>query len=85
MATDGKSQSQKSADFIEDRKRLALPEKGQWWTGLDSNQRTETRADLQSAAFNHSATCPVPYAVEICCPAALEAAQWRMEACLSMG
>lgn len=29
-----------------------------WWTGLDSNQRTETRADLQSAAFNHSATCP---------------------------
>ena len=31
---------------------------GGWWTGLDSNQRTETRADLQSAAFNHSATCP---------------------------
>ena len=29
-----------------------------WWTGLDSNQRTENRADLQSAAFNHSATCP---------------------------
>ncbi|WP_156420150.1 MULTISPECIES: hypothetical protein [unclassified Sphingopyxis] len=21
---------------------------GKWWTGLDSNQRTETRADLQS-------------------------------------
>ena len=31
---------------------------GLWWTGLDSNQRTLTRADLQSAAFNHSATCP---------------------------
>jgi hypothetical protein len=31
---------------------------GPWWTGLDSNQRTENRADLQSAAFNHSATCP---------------------------
>ena len=29
-----------------------------WWTGLDSNQRTLARADLQSAAFNHSATCP---------------------------
>ena len=31
---------------------------GKWWTGLDSNQRTLARADLQSAAFNHSATCP---------------------------
>ena len=31
---------------------------GWWWTGLDSNQRTLARADLQSAAFNHSATCP---------------------------
>ena len=31
---------------------------GGWWTGLDSNQRTLARADLQSAAFNHSATCP---------------------------
>jgi hypothetical protein len=30
-----------------------------WWTGLDSNQRTLSRADLQSAAFNHSATCPL--------------------------
>ena len=29
-----------------------------WWTGLDSNQRTLARADLQSAAFNHSATPP---------------------------
>ncbi len=33
--------------------------KGKWWTGLDSNQRTLARADLQSAAFNHSATCPL--------------------------
>ena len=32
----------------------ALP----WWRRLDSNQRTRKRADLQSAAFNHSATPP---------------------------
>jgi hypothetical protein len=30
----------------------------EWWRGLDSNQRTLARADLQSAAFNHSATSP---------------------------
>ena len=35
---------------------VALGEK--WWRGLDSNQRTLARADLQSAAFNHSATSP---------------------------
>ena len=29
-----------------------------WWRGLDSNQRTPKRADLQSAAFNRSATPP---------------------------
>ena len=29
-----------------------------WWTGKDSNLRTRERADLQSAAINHSATCP---------------------------
>src|SRR5688500_13868832 len=29
-----------------------------WWRGLDSNQRTLARADLQSAAFNHSAASP---------------------------
>ena len=29
-----------------------------WWMGLDSNQRTLARADLQSAAINHSATHP---------------------------
>jgi site-specific DNA recombinase len=33
-------------------------ERLEWWTELDSNQRTVTRADLQSAAFNHSAICP---------------------------
>ncbi len=31
---------------------------GKWWKGLDSNQRTLSRADLQSAAINHSATLP---------------------------
>ena len=36
-----------------------------WWTGLDSNQRTLTRADLQSAAFNHSATSPGVHAQTI--------------------
>ena len=35
-----------------------FPEKVEWWRGLDSNQRTLARADLQSAAFNHSATSP---------------------------
>jgi len=29
-----------------------------WWTGQDLNLRTLTRADLQSAAIDHSATCP---------------------------
>src|SRR5690606_406296 len=29
-----------------------------WWRGLDSNQRRRESADLQSAAFNHSATPP---------------------------
>ena len=35
------------------RRKLA-----RWWRGLDSNQRRRTSADLQSAAFNHSATPP---------------------------
>ncbi len=30
----------------------------EWWTGQDLNLRTLTRADLQSAAIDHSATCP---------------------------
>ena len=29
-----------------------------WWAGMDSNHRTRMRTDLQSAAFNHSATYP---------------------------
>lgn len=29
-----------------------------WWAGADSNRRTRTRTDLQSVAFNHSATYP---------------------------
>ena len=37
---------------------LRKPPFVQWWRGLDSNQRTLARADLQSAAFNHSATSP---------------------------
>ncbi len=28
------------------------------WAGKDSNLRTRTGPDLQSGAFNHSATCP---------------------------
>ena len=30
----------------------------QWWREKDSNLRTYTRADLQSAAFNRSAISP---------------------------
>jgi hypothetical protein len=37
---------------------LGLPLTYHWWRGLDSNQRTRKRADLQSAAINHSATSP---------------------------
>ena len=29
-----------------------------WWKGLDSNQRTQKRTDLQSVGFNHSPTYP---------------------------
>ena len=69
--------------------RVPLRE-GRWWTGLDSNQRTLARADLQSAAFNHSATCPhmrsredppVPFQGQPC----REAGPWRSRACVSMG
>src|SRR3989442_11257324 len=32
-----------------------------WWTGEGSNPRSsQGAADLQSAAFSHSATCPIP-------------------------
>ena len=30
-----------------------------WWRGKDLNLRTRKRADLQSAAIDHSATPPV--------------------------
>ncbi len=30
-----------------------------WWAGVDSNHRTRERTDLQSVAFNHSATYPL--------------------------
>ena len=32
-----------------------------WWRGLDSNQRTLSRPDLQSGAFNHSTTPPYAF------------------------
>ena len=56
----GRSRQMPTGAFRESRSR---PRRRQssgwgWWTGLDSNQRTFARADLQSAAFNHSATCP---------------------------
>ena len=35
------------------------PLKSKWWREKDSNLRTHTRADLQSAAFDRSATPPV--------------------------
>ena len=38
--------------------RAAHREKSGWWKGVDSNHRTLARADLQSAAINHSATLP---------------------------
>ena len=38
--------------------RTAATDSFCWWRGLDSNQRTLKRADLQSAAINHSATSP---------------------------
>ena len=61
-----------------------------WWTGLDSNQRTLARADLQSAAFNHSATCPYRGVFSHTKSAgtsrfrAEKAVLWRRAACLSM-
>src|SRR6185437_5653800 len=33
---------------------------GRWWRGKDSNLRRRTSADLQSAAFDRSATPPAP-------------------------
>ena len=37
---------------------LKFTRKYSWWRELDSNQRTRKRADLQSAAINHSAISP---------------------------
>ena len=45
---------------VSNKERERLIDPREWWRGLDSNQRTHTRADLQSAAFNHSATSPRP-------------------------
>ena len=39
----------------------ALEESEGWWRGLDSNQRTLSRPDLQSGAFNHSTTPPYAF------------------------
>ena len=50
-----------------------------WWRGLDSNQRTLARADLQSAAFNHSATSPRGHAGRMLGRRAM----WRRPSCLS--
>ena len=38
------------------RFRDAVPFK--WWAGMDSNHRNPKMTDLQSVAFNHSATYP---------------------------
>ena len=45
-------------DFVPDPSGAVANPASEWWRGLDSNQRTLARADLQSAAFNHSATSP---------------------------
>ena len=37
-----------------------------WWKGVDSNHRTQKRADLQSAAINHSATFPLSRNFQTC-------------------
>lgn len=37
---------------------ICFPEPFKWWREKDSNLRTLMRADLQSAAIDHSATPP---------------------------
>lgn len=37
---------------------ICFPEPFKWWREKDSNLRTLTRTDLQSAAIDHSATPP---------------------------
>ena len=55
--------SRQSPESETTRTQASLPKNAlapthHWWRRLDSNQRTHKRADLQSAAFNHSATPP---------------------------
>lgn len=46
-------------------KMICFPEPFKWWREKDSNLRTLTRADLQSAAIDHSATPPKePYCIK---------------------
>ena len=45
-------------DYTTTNQRLLPPTTKNWWRELDSNQRTRKRADLQSAAINHSAISP---------------------------
>ncbi len=40
------------------RSSIELRPQNQWWAGEDSNLRRRMPADLQSAPFNHSGTCP---------------------------
>ncbi len=37
------------------------PPRKQWWAGQDSNLRRRKPAELQSAPFGHSGTCPYTY------------------------
>ncbi len=49
-----------SGKFLVCEFRISIFEFRTWWTGEDSNlRRPQGPADLQSAAFDHSATCPV--------------------------
>ena len=40
---------------------IKLHPQSHWWKGKDSNFRRLTSTDLQSVAFNHSATLPTQY------------------------
>ena len=51
---------QRSSFFSFSESRVSIFDFRTWWTGEDSNlRRPHGPADLQSAAFDHSATCPV--------------------------
>ena len=46
--------------YVRRRRHRAGIQMRSWWTGEDSNLRSsQGAADLQSAAINHSATCPL--------------------------